>query len=209
MNRTDSKEKRLPSFSPPQYGKHILRTLLALVIYHAVGFLLYSFLLAPLEEQMIMEQYPDHIIWVAFAYNMLLLTALGIVMGILYYRNEAREKMYLRDTSVDRFGHKWAAKGALRHDLRLLWEALITAGFTAILWLPSILVPFLVKQGTLAGSWTSVAGVLDSMFIGVTGLFHPFDIPWIGYGIGVVYVALLHVVAGFIVHRKWDDHQYE
>jgi hypothetical protein len=45
--------------------------------------------------------------------------------------------------------------------------------------------------------------LLQQIFNGVTGLYRPFDIPWIGYAIGVIFVPLCYVVIGYFIHRKW------
>lgn len=195
--------------APPKYGRRVLLTLIALPIFHAISYLLDLFLLTELEKQMIHDGTLKGLDWVMFVFSAIMLALLVVFHAVAYYRNDYRRESYLYETSVDRFGHRGADKGMRRYDKILRKEALIVMGIHAAFWFPSALFRMLADLGIGAESVAKVSDVLQEIFVGVAGLYRPFDIPWIGYAIGVVFVPLCYVVIGMFIHRKWDEQQYD
>jgi hypothetical protein len=208
MNRQTREERSPAPPIKPRYGKLALLTLICLAVYHVLTCLGYRLLFCKLEAQMIIDGTMKELAWVLFAYAIITLAVLTIVTVVLYYRNEARMKAYVYETSVDRFGRRGARAARKRHTGFALREALLTAGLSALIWLP---VAVLIM---LAGIMTDVAWIswaadkLETLFMGVAGLFRPFAgswLIWIGYFVGVLWVFVLRFLGGLLVHRKWDD----
>ena len=120
-----------------------------------------------------------------------------------YYRNDYRRDSYQYETSVNRFGNRRAEMNMRRFDKIVCVEALIILGIHAVLWLPSALLRMLADMNVGGEGLARASGLLQEIFVGVAGLYRPFDIPWIGYAIGVVFVPLCYLVAAYFVHRKW------
>lgn len=209
MNQSSSRSHQVKPPAPPRYGRCALMTLIALPIFHALGYLLKLFLLTDLEEQMVKDGTLQGLDWVMFVFSAFMLVLLVVFHTVAYYRNEYRRKAYLYETSVDRFGHRGADRGMRRYDKILRKEALIILGIHAAVWLPSALFRMLADLGVGGEGIAKASELLQQIFIGVAGLYRPFDIPWIGYAIGVVFVPLCYIVAGFFIHRKWDELQYD
>ncbi len=208
MNRHTREERSPAPPIKPRYGKHVLITLICLVVYHILTCLGYRLLFNKLEAQMIIDGTTNILAWVLFGYAFITLTVLSIVTVMLYYRNETRMKAYVYETSADRFGRRGALVARKRHTGFALREALLTAGLSALIWLPTA--GMIMLAGIMTDvAWISwVADKLETLFMGVAGLFRPFGgtwLIWLGYGAGVVWVFVLRFAGGLLVHRKWDD----
>lgn len=208
MNR-HSHEGRSPAPPiKPRYGRLALRTLICLAVYHAVSCLIYRLLFYKLEAQMIIDGTTKGLAWVLFIYAAVTLTVLALITVLLYYRNETRMRAYVYETSVDRFGRRGARAARKRHTVFALKEALLTAGLSALIWLPVTLCLMLAGIRSDMAWVASVSHKLETLFMGVAGLSRPFGdglLVWIGYGIGVIWMFGIRFGGSLLVHRKWDD----
>ena len=208
MNRHIREERNPAPPIKPRFGKLALLTLVCLAVYHAVTCFGYRLLFFKLEAQMIIDGTTNILAWFLFAYAAIMLTVLSCVFVLLYYRNETRMRAYVYETSVDRFGRRGARQAQIRHRGFVLKEALLTAGVSALVWLPAAVLLMLTGIMSDAAWIAFAADKLETLFMGAAGLFCPFVgtwLIWIGYSIGVVWVFLLRFVGGLLVHRKWDD----
>ncbi len=205
MNHSSSHYRQPKPPAPPKYGRCVIMTLISLPFFHAVSYLMDMFLLTALEEQMTKDGNLEGLDWVVFVFSMVMLVLLVVFRAAFYYRDEYRRESYLYETSVDRFGHRGADRGMRRYDKIVRREALIIMGIHAAVWLPSALLPTLVDLDVGSVGLAEASKLLGEILIGVTGLYRPFDIPWIGYGIGVVFVPLLYIATGCFIHRRWQD----
>lgn len=205
MNHHSSHYHQPKPPAPPKYGRCVLVTLISLPLFHAVSYLLDMFLLTALEEQMIKDGNQEGLDWVVFVFSMVMLVLLVVFRATVYYRDDYRRESYLYETSVDRFGHRGADRGMRRYDKIVCKEAVIIMGIHAAVWLPSALLPTLADLDIGSAGLAEASELLGHILIGVTGLYRPLDIPWIGYAIGVVFVPLLYIAVGCFIHRKWQE----
>jgi hypothetical protein len=203
MNSSSSHHHRPKPLASPKYGRCALLTLISLPIFHAVSYLLDLFLLTDLEDQMIKDGNDKGLGWVMFVFSMLMLTLLVVVRAVIYYRDDYRRESYQYETSVNRFGNRGAEKNMRRFDKIVCVEALIILGIHAALWLPSVLLRMLTDMSIGGKGLARASELLQEIFVGSAGLYRPFGIPWIGYGIGVIFVPLCYLVITYFVHRKW------
>lgn len=203
MNQSSSQRHRPKPPASPKYGQCALLTLISLPVFHIVSYLLYLFLITDLEEQMLKDGNGEGLNWVMFVFSMLMLVLLVSFRAVSYYRNDYRREAYQYETSINRFGDRGASKNMRRFDKIVCVEALIILGIHAAFWLPSALLRMLADMSIGGEGLARAAEVIQQIFVGAAGLYRPFGIPWIGYGIGVVFVPLCYLVITFFVHRKW------
>ena len=203
MNQSSSHHHRPKPPAPPKYGRCVLLTLVSLPVFHAVSYVLDLFLITDLEDQMLKDGNAEGLDWVMFVFSMIMLAVLVGFRALVYYRDDYRRDSYLYETSVNRFGSRGALQGMRRYDKIRRTEALIIFGIHAVVWLPSALLRMLVDMKVGGAGIARASELLQQIFNGVTGLYRPFDIPWIGYAIGVIFVPLCYVVIGYFIHRKW------
>jgi hypothetical protein len=203
MNSSSSHHHRPKPPASPKYGRCALLTLISLPVFHLVSYLLDLFLITDLEEQMIKDGNNTGLDWVMFVFSMLMLTLLVSFRAVNYYRNDYRRDSYQYETSVNRFGNRGAEKNMRRFDKIVCVEALIILGIHAAFWLPSALLRMLTDMSIGGEGLARASELLQEIFVGAAGLYRPFDIPWIGYGIGVVFVPFCYLVITYFVHRKW------
>ncbi len=208
MDRQTRAERSPAPPIKPHYGRLALRTLLYLAVYHVVTCIVYRLLFYKLEAQMIIDGTTKGLAWVLFIYAAIMLTVLAVITVVLYFHRESRMRAYVYETSVDRFGRRGARAARKRHRGFAAKEALITAGLSGLIWLPTAVFLLLTGMGNDTAWIVWVADKLETVFIGAAGLFRPFGdgwLIWVGYGIGVVWLFAIRFVGALLVHRKWDD----
>lgn len=209
MNKTHSSSRRSAPPPRPAFKRTVLISLLAVIIFHGISYLMDLFLMTQLENQMIKDKNFEMLDWSMFVFSMTMLVLYVVVRAVLYYQDQDRRKAYIYETSVDRFGRRGALAASRWYDRFLLKETAIVLVIHGILWMPSAVARMLVDMGIGASRVSSVSDVLQSVFVGVAGLYRPFSTPWIGYAIGVCVVSLGYLVSGWIMHRKWDSSQFD
>lgn len=209
MNQTHSSSRRSAPPPRPKFRKTVLSSLLAVVIFHGISCLMDLFLMTQLEDQMIKDKNFDILDWSMFVFSMVMLVLYVVVRAVLYYQDQDRHKAYIYETSVDRFGRRGALAASRWYDRFLLKETAIVLGIHGILWMPSAVAQTLVDMEIGGAGVSAVSGILQSVFVGVAGLYRPFPSPWIGYAIGVCVVSLGYLLSGWIMHRKWDSSQFD
>ena len=88
----------------PEKINHVrtgVRSLIFMIIYHAVTWLLYVMIMSPLENQMIGDEREPIYRFVMFGFSVLTLLIISVVMAVVYHKNGDRKRAYLAATSVE------------------------------------------------------------------------------------------------------------
>ena len=190
----------------PEKLNHVrtgVKTLFFMVIYHAVTWLLYLLFMSPLEKQMIGDEHEPEYRFVMFGFSLVTLLVIALVMVGFYFKNGDRKRAYLAATSAELRGIDQIAEGGSRYRRIALIEAIVSTAVTAILWL--IPACFYTAALNLSGSGFgySEAWGLEKFFVGVVGLFQPFQNAWIGMVLGLAILFCFHYFGRLISHKNW------
>ena len=101
----------------PEKINHVrtgVRSLIFMIIYHAVTWLLYVMIMSPLENQMVGDEREPIYRFVMFGFSVLTLLIISVVMAVVYHKNGDRKRAYLAATSVEIRGEENVAEGVSR-----------------------------------------------------------------------------------------------
>ena len=194
----------------PEKVNHVrtgVRSLIFMIIYHAVTWLLYIMIMSPLENQMVGDEREPIYRFVMFGFSVLTLLILSVVMAVFYHKNGDRKRAYLAATSVEIRGAENVAEGVSRYRKLALTESLVCALTAGALWvIPSVLYLislFLWGYGFLYGQ----ALAIEKIFIGFIGLCEPFQNPLVGMLIGMGILFCFHYFGRLYAHHYWQEHR--
>ena len=197
------------TYSPekPNHVRTAVHAFFYIIVYHIATYLLYAIIMSPLENQMVGDGYEPRYRFVMFAFSLLTLAILAIVMITVYFKNGSRKRAYLAATSAEMRGKENAAKGAIRYHKTALAEALVSTAVPAALWLiPALFYTVSLSMSGYGYGYAQAWGI-ENFFIGAVGLFQPFQNALIGWLLGVGILFCVHYFGRIAAHKSWEDNR--
>ena len=191
----------------PNYVRTGVKTLFFMGIFHAITWLLYTMIMSPIENHMVLDEHEPQYRFVMLGFSLLTLVIQSIVMTVFYFKNGDRKRAYLSATSVELRGAENVAEGASRYRRVALVEAVVSTAVTAFLWL----IPASFYTAALASSGMGYgyanAWFLETFFVGVIGLFQPFQNAWLGMLLGLAVLFCFHYFGRVASHKNWESNR--
>ncbi len=197
------------TYSPekPNFVRTAVHAFFYIIVYHIATYLLYAILMSPLENQMVGDGYEPHYRFVMFAFSLLTLAILSIVMISGYFKNGSRKRAYLVATSAELRGQENAAEGVIRYRKIALVESTVSTAVTAALWLiPACFFTISLSMSGYGYGYAQAWGI-ENFFIGAVGLFQPFQNALIGWLLGVSMLFCVHYFGRIAAHKSWEDNR--
>lgn len=194
----------------PEKVNHVrtgVRSLLFMIIYHAVTWLLYIMIMSPLENQMVGDEREPIYRFVMFGFSALTLLILSVVMAVFYHKNGDRKRAYLAATSVEIRGAENVAEGVSRYRKLALTEAIISTAVAAVLWLiPAIFYTAALNSSGMGYGYADAWGI-EQFFVGAMGFFQPFQNAWVGLLVGMAILFCFHWFGRLYSHKNWAENR--
>lgn len=194
----------------PEKVNHVrtgVRSLLFMIIYHAVTWLLYIMIMSPLENQMVGDEREPIYRFVMFGFSALTLLILSVVMAVFYHKNGDRKRAYLAATSVEIRGAENVAEGVSRYRKLALTEAIISTTVAAVLWLiPAIFYTAALNSSGMGYGYADAWGI-EQFFVGAMGFFQPFQNAWVGLLLGMGVLFCFHYFGRLFSHKSWAENR--
>ena len=194
----------------PEKVNHVrtgVRSLLFMIIYHAVTWLLYIMIMSPLENQMVGDEREPIYRFVMFGFSALTLLILSVVMAVFYHKNGDRKRAYLAATSVEIRGAENVAEGVFRYRKLALTEAIISTAVAAVLWLiPAIFYTAALNSSGMGYGYADAWGI-EQFFVGAMGFFQPFQNAWVGLLVGMAILFCFHWFGRLYSHKNWAENR--
>lgn len=197
------------TYSPekPNFVRTAVHAFFYIIVYHIATYLLYAILMSPLENQMVGDGYEPRYRFVMFAFSLLTLAILSIVMISIYFKNGSRKRAYLVATSAELRGQENAAEGVIRYRKIALVESTVSTAVTAALWLiPACFYTISLSISGYGYGYAQAWGI-ENFFIGAVGLFQPFQNALIGWLLGVGMLFCVHYFGRIAAHKSWEDNR--
>ena len=194
----------------PEKVNHVrtgVRSLLFMIIYHAVTWLLYVMIMSPLENQMVGDEREPIYRFVMFGFSVLTLLIISVVMAVFYHKNGDRKRAYLAATSVEIRGAENVAEGVSRYRKLALTEAIISTAVAAVLWLiPAIFYTAALNSSGMGYGYADAWGI-EQFFVGAMGFFQPFQNAWVGLLVGMAILFCFHWFGRLYSHKNWAENR--
>ena len=206
-NRYDAPPAQVYRPEKPNHVKTGVRALLFMMIYHVVSWLFYSFLMSPLENQMVGDEHEPAYRFVMFGFSLLTLVIFAVVMTILYFKNGDRKRAYLTATSAEVRGAENVAEGAARYRKIALIEAFVSTAVTAFLWLiPACFYTAALSSSGMGYGYAEAWGI-EVFFVGAVGFFQPFQNAFAGMLAGLTILFCFHYFGRLYSHKNWQKNR--
>ena len=194
----------------PEKINHVrtgVRSLIFMIIYHAVTWLLYVMIMSPLENQMVGDEREPIYRFVMFGFSVLTLLIISVVMAVVYHKNGDRKRAYLAATSVEIRGEENVAEGTTRYRKLALTEAIISTAVAAVLWLiPAIFYTAALNSSGMGYGYADAWGI-EQFFVGAMGFFQPFQNAWVGLLVGMDILFCFHWFGRLYSHKNWAENR--
>ena len=194
----------------PEKVNHVrtgVRSLIFMIIYHAVTWLLYVMIMSPLENQMVGDEREPIYRFVMFGFSVLTLLIISVVMAVVYHKNGDRKRAYLAATSVEIRGEENVAEGTTRYRKLALTEAIISTAVAAVLWLiPAIFYTAALNSSGMGYGYADAWGI-EQFFVGAMGFFQPFQNAWVGLLVGMAILFCFHWFGRLYSHKNWSENR--
>ena len=194
----------------PEKINHVrtgVRSLIFMIIYHAVTWLLYVMIMSPLENQMVGDEREPIYRFVMFGFSVLTLLIISVVMAVVYHKNGDRKRAYLAATSVEIRGEENVAEGVSRYRKLALTEAIASTAVAAALWLiPAIFYTAALNSSGMGYGYADAWGI-EQFFVGAMGFFQPFQNAWVGLLVGMAILFCFHWLGRLYSHKSWAENR--
>ena len=188
----------------PQYVRSGVFSLFLLGCYHLISWILYTFLLTTLENQMLGDEHEPQYRFVMFGFSLVTLLVIAIVMSVFYFKNGDRKRAFLAATSVEVRGEGNIAEGFARYRRLALTEAMICTAVTAFLWLIPAGFYTAALNSSGMGYGYGEAWFIETFFVGAMGFFQPFQNAWIGLLLAMAILFCFHYFCRIYSHKSWN-----
>lgn len=206
-NRYNSTQKETYRPEKINHVRTGVRSLLFMIIYHAVTWLLYVMIMSPLENQMVGDEREPIYRFVMFGFSVLTLLIISVVMAVIYHKNGDRKRAYLAATSVEIRGEENVAEGTTRYRKLALTEAIISTAVAAALWLiPAIFYTAALSSSGMGYGYADAWGI-EQFFVGAMGFFQPFQNAWVGLLVGMAILFCFHWFGRLYSHKNWSENR--
>lgn len=206
-NRYDTTPAQTYRPEKPNHVRTGVKTLFFMAIYHAVTWLLYVLFMSPIQNQMLGDEHEPEYRFVMFGFSLVTLLVIAIVFAAFYFKNGDRKRAYLTATSAEIRGAENVAEGEARYRRIALTEAIVCTAVTAFLWLlPAAFYTAALSSSGMGYGYAEAWGI-ETFFVGVIGLFQPFQNAWIGWILGLGILFCFHYFGRLLSHRNWASNR--
>ena len=187
----------------PNYRRTVVRTLIALLIFHALSLVFHFMVLGNSDPYTMSSQAAERIPPAMFLFSMVALFVLGDLLVGVYFKDGKRKRAFLDATSAEKRGEECVEEGFARYRKLALTEALVCTATTAALWLIPTLIYTVAQATSGRGYGYTEAPIFERFFVGFIGLCEPFQNAWIGWLIGVAFMFLFYYFGRILSHNRW------
>ena len=187
----------------PDYRRTVVRTLIALLIFHALSLVFHFMVLGNSDPYTMSGQAAERIPPAMFLFSMVALFVLGDLLVGVYFKDGKRRRAFLDATSAEKRGEECVEEGFARYRKLALTEALVCTATTAALWLIPTLIYTVAQATSGRGYGYTEAPIFERFFVGFIGLCEPFQNAWIGWLIGVAFMFLFYYFGRILSHNRW------
>lgn len=206
-NRYDAPPAQSYRPEKPNHVKTGVRALFFMMIYHVISWIFYSFLMSPLENQMVGDEHEPAYRFVMFGFSLLTLILFAVIMTIFYLKNGARKRAFLAATSVEIRGAENIAEGAARYRKLALTEAIISTAVSAAVWLiPAVFYTAALSSSGMGYGYAEAWGI-EKFFVGAMGFFQPFQNALVGMLVGMGTLFCFHWFGRLYAHKCWQKNR--
>ena len=206
-NRYDAPPAQAYRPEKPNHVKTAAHALFFTVIYHAISWLFYVFIMSPIENQMVGDEREGEYRFFMFGFSLLTLVIFSVIMTVIYAKNGDRKRAYLAATSVELRGQENVAEGEARYRKLALTEALVSVIPTAVLWLiPAAFYTAALNASGMGYGYADAWGI-EVFFVGAVGLFQPFQNAWVGWILGLAILFCVHYFGRLYSHKNWQSNR--
>ena len=187
----------------PDYRRTVVKTLIALLIFHALSLVFHFMVLGNSDPYTMSGQAAERIPPAMFLFSMVALFVLGDLLVGVYFKDGKRRRAFLDATSAEKRGEECVEEGFARYRKLALTEALVCTATTAALWLIPTLIYTVAQVTSGRGYGYTEAPIFERFFVGFIGLCEPFQNAWIGWLIGVAFMFLFYYFGRILSHNRW------
>ena len=187
----------------PDYRRAAVKTLIALLIFHALSLVFHFMVLGNSDPDTMSSQAAERIPPAMFLFSMVALFVLGDLLVGVYFKDGKRRRAFLDATSAEKRGEECVEEGFARYRKLALTEALVCTATTAALWLIPTLIYTVAQATSGRGYGYTEAPIFERFFVGFIGLCEPFQNAWIGWLIGVAFMFLFYYFGRILSHNRW------
>ena len=187
----------------PDYRRTAVKTLIALLIFHALSLVFHFMVLGNSDPYTMSGQAAERIPPAMFLFSMVALFVLGDLLVGVYFKDGKRRRAFLDATSAEKRGEECVEEGFARYRKLALTEALVCTATTAALWLIPTLIYTVAQATSGRGYGYTEAPIFERFFVGFIGLCEPFQNAWIGWLIGVAFMFLFYYFGRILSHNRW------
>ena len=187
----------------PNYRRTAVKTLIALLIFHALSLVFHFMVLGNSDPYTMSGQAAERIPPAMFLFSMVALFVLGDLLVGVYFKDGKRRRAFLDATSAEKRGEECVEEGFARYRKLALTEALVCTATTAALWLIPTLIYTVAQATSGRGYGYTEAPIFERFFVGFIGLCEPFQNAWIGWLIGVAFMFLFYYFGRILSHNRW------
>ena len=187
----------------PDYRRTVVKTLIALLIFHALSLVFHFMVLGNSDPYTMSSQAAERIPPAMFLFSMVALFVLGDLLVGVYFKDGKRRRAFLDATSAEKRGEECVEEGFARYRKLALTEALVCTATTAALWLIPTLIYTVAQATSGRGYGYTEAPIFERFFVGFIGLCEPFQNAWIGWLIGVAFMFLFYYFGRILSHNRW------
>ena len=188
----------------PNYRRTAVKTLIALLIFHALSLVFHFMVLGNSDPYTMSSQAAERIPPAMFLFSMVALFVLGDLLVGVYFKDGKRKRAFLDATSAEKRGEEHVDEGFARYRKLALTEALVCTATTAALWLIPVLIYTVAQATSGRGYGYTEAPIFERFFVGFIGLCEPFQNAWIGWLIGVSFMFLFYYFGRILSHNRWE-----
>ena len=191
----------------PQYVRGGALHLLLLGCYHLITWILYTFLLTTLENQMIGDEHEPQYRWVMFGFSFITMVVLAVVCFVLYLKNGNRKRAFLAATSTEERPGEDVTDGFREYRNAAWKETVVSTVLTALVWLPSAIIYTAALASSGMGYGYADAWFIETFFVGVIGLYQPFQNAWVGGLLGLILLGVSSYLGRLYAHANWNKNR--
>lgn len=185
----------------PDYRRLVRENLLLMLVYHAASWIVYITLINI--DLKGMGVAASRVPWGMFYVALGMLSFMGIVFTVMYFKSGERKRAYLAATSVEVRGEGNAAAGVLYYRKIALRESIVCTLASGILWLiPATFYTVSVITKGYGFGYRS-AGIHEKFFVGFIGFCEPFQNALVGLSVAMTVVFVFHYFGRLYSHRRW------
>ena len=195
------------SYQPEKFNhkRTAFKTLFFMLIYHVMSSLIYRLFFSASVNQMVRDEHWGRVRWTMFAFGLVTLVIMALVLSVFYFKNSERKRAYLTATSVEIRGAENVAEGTSRYHKLAFKESLICTLATGILWLiPTLLYTLFLSTSGQGYGYSQAYGV-EKFFVSFIGLCEPFQNAFVGllFGMGILFG--FHYLGRLYAHKRWAE----